>query len=103
MANDALSSVMWTKRFLEAQSYPVKRTVFYQDNKSTMLLQRNGRESTTRRTRHINIRIFYFKDHLDRKEFELEYCPTDNMLADYITKLLQGEKFKQFRKLLMNL
>ena len=53
--------------------------------------------------RHINIRLFYFKDHLDRQEFELEYCPTDIMLADYMTKPLQGEKFKQFRKLLMNL
>ena len=41
-ADNALSSVMWTKLFLEAQSYPFKKTVFCQDTKSTMLVQRNG-------------------------------------------------------------
>ena len=36
-------------------------------------------------------------------EVEIEYCPTDNMVADYFTNPLQGKKFFQFRKTIMNL
>ena len=68
-----------------------------------MLLETNGRESSGRCTRHINIRYFGIKDYVERKEFELEYCPTNDMLADFMTKPLQGEKFKRFLKLIMNL
>ena len=34
---------------------------------------------------------------------EIDYCLTDNMVADYFTKPLQGKKFFQFRKTIMNL
>ena len=43
------------------------------------------------------------KDRVDKKELSLEYCPTDEMIADFLTKPLQGEKFRKFRKLIMNL
>ena len=102
-ADDALTDIMWTKEFLRAQNYGVKKTVLFQDNKSAMLLETNGKESSGRRTRHINIRYFGIQDYVERKEFELEYCPTDDMLADYPSKPLQGEKFQKFRKVIMNL
>ena len=38
-----------------------------------------------------------------RKEVTIEYCPTDEMIADYMTKPLVGSKFKLFRDLIMNL
>ena len=34
---------------------------------------------------------------------KVEYCPTDEMVADYFSKPLQGAKFKKFRKEIMNL
>ena len=102
-ADDTISSIMWTKLFLEAQGYKVNKTTFAQDNTSTMQLEKNGKSSSHKRTRHLNIRYFYITDHLQNKEFELEYCPTDDMIADYMTKPLQGAKFKIFRKKIMNL
>ena len=36
-----------------------------------------------------------------KKEFTIEYCPTEIMLADYYTKPLQGELFRRFRRVLM--
>ena len=33
----------------------------------------------------------------------VKYCPTEDMIADYNTKTLVGNKFKVFRDLIMNL
>lgn len=33
---------------------------------------------------------------------QIQYCPTEEMIADYMTKPLVGAKFKQFHKFIMN-
>ena len=60
--DDALPMVLWARHFLEAQGYEVQDNVVYQDNQSAILLERNGRASSGRRTRHINIRYFFASD-----------------------------------------
>jgi hypothetical protein len=47
--------VLWTRQFLIEQGYKVTDKVVYQDNQSAILLERNGRASSGRRTRHVNI------------------------------------------------
>jgi hypothetical protein len=42
-------------------------------------------------------------DLVGRDEVKIEYCSTDDMIADYHTKPLTGWKFKFFRDLIMNL
>ena len=100
-ADDVMSQMVWTRNFLLAQGFEVKRNVLFQDNQSAMLLERNGIASSSRRTRHINIRFFFIKDRVTSKEIELEFCPTDEMVGDYFTKPLQGAKFREFRKIIM--
>ena len=101
--DDAMAMIIWTRYFLEAQGYGVKDNVLYQYNMSTMLLAKNGRASSGKRTRHINIRYFFVKDRIESKEMRVEHCPTDNMTGDFLTKPLQGSKFYKFRKEIMNL
>ena len=38
------------------------------------------------------------KGHID-----IRYCPTDNMIGEYITKLLHGAKFDNFHQQIMHL
>jgi len=57
-AADASTLVLWTQIFLEAQGYHVKKNVLFQDNKSTILLEQNGKRSSSKRTRAINILYF---------------------------------------------
>jgi len=101
-ADSVTTPMLWTKWFLEEQGYKVTQTVLKQDNKSTILLEENGKESSSKRTRHINIRYFFITDCIQRGEFTVEFCPTDDMWADFLTKPLQGKKFMQLRKILMN-
>ena len=75
----------------------------YQNNQSTMLLAKNGRASSGKRTQHIDIRYFLVKDKVKSGKVKIEYCPTDIMIADYLTKSLQGLRFKWFRDQMLNL
>ena len=64
-------------------------------------MENNGRDSFTGRSRHINMRYFFVKDRVDKGELTIEHCPTKLMIADYMTKPLQGKQFKMFRCLIM--
>ena len=90
---DVLPQVLWTKKFLEDQGVEVKETILYQDNMSSMLLEQNGRQSSTKRTKHMDIHYFYVGEHIQNRTLSLKHCPTEEMLADYFTKPLQGSLF----------
>jgi hypothetical protein len=100
--DDVIAKVLWTKLFLEAQGYNIEKNVLMRDNISSMKLETNGKMSSGKRTRHFDIKYFYITDLLERKELTIQYCPTDKMIADYMTKPLTGSKFHTFRKKVMN-
>ena len=58
-ADDAAVMILWTMLFLEAQGYKVEKNVLYQDNKSAILLEINGKKSAGKRSRALNIRYFF--------------------------------------------
>jgi hypothetical protein len=41
------------------------------------------------------------KDKIDKKEINLMYCPTSEMIADFFSKPQQGQKFRNFRDVIM--
>jgi len=59
-------------------------------------------KSNSERTRHIAIRFYFVKDRVESKEIALQYLPTGDMLADILTKPLQGCAFRKLRKSLLN-
>lgn len=101
--NDAMSLILWTRMFLEAQGFPVIDNVVFQDNQSTMKLQNNGKRSSGKKTRHIDIRYYFVTDNIRRKQLRVEYCPTESMHADFFTKPLQGSLFRAHVTTIMNL
>jgi hypothetical protein len=101
-ADDIVGQAVWTRNFLAAQGYSSETTI-YQDNTSAILLEKNGMESSSKRTRHINIRYYYIKDCIDKRQRTVHHCPTDDMLGDFPNKPLQGKKFFKHRNAIMNL
>ena len=77
-----------------------EKGVLLEDNKSAIHMAHNGK-SISNRTRHIKVRYFFVKQYLDNGEFRLEHCPTKEMIADILTKPLQGELFLELRDLLL--
>jgi hypothetical protein len=100
--DDVMPQILWTKYFLEAQGYKINDSKIFQDNQSTILLAKNGKRSSSKRTRHINIRYFFVTDRVKSNEVSIEYCPTEEMDADFFTKPLQGSLFRKFRNRIMN-
>ena len=99
--DDMMSSILWTRYFLKEQGYNVFDNIIFQDNRSSILLERNGKLSSGKRTKHINVRYFFITDRISKGEVRVEWCSTKKMVADFMTKPLQGSIFKKFRDLIM--
>ena len=99
--SDASNQVLWTRNFLERQGHPQPPALIYQDSQSTIQLMRNGR-SNSERTHHVDIRYFFQHDRISTGDIDIVYLPTTDMIADILTKPLQGKLFKKLRKELLN-
>lgn len=98
--SDSLTQILWSRLFIQAQGYQVPPVTVHQDNKSTIVLAEKGR-SNAGRTRHINIRYYFVKDKIESEEIRVRYTPTEEMVADFFTKPLQGSLFIKFRTFIM--
>ncbi len=52
-------------------------------------------------TRHINIRYYFITDRVNMKEISIDWCLTKKMVADYMSKPLQGILFRELRDYIM--
>jgi hypothetical protein len=99
--DDGINLVLWTKLFLEAQGFEITENKVFQDNQSAILLEVNGKRSSSSRTCALNIRYFFITDQVETGNVSIEYCPTKLMVADFFTKPLQGEAFVRFKNFIM--
>jgi len=87
--------------FLAEQGYELTENIFYQDNQSAIRLEKNGRASCGQKSWHIDVRYFFMQDRFESEGISVVYCPTDEMLADFFTKPLQGSLFRKLRAVLL--
>ena len=78
-ADDMSTLILWTKLFMEAQGCKIKQNILHQDNRTTILLQNNGKRSSGQRTRAFNIRYFFLTDQIEKGNVTVEFCPTKNI------------------------
>ena len=102
-AAELLPQALWTTSFLRHQGYDVKNALLNQDNMSAMLLEKNAVLSRGKKSRHVDVRFFFIKDRVDKGEVDIGFCGTDDMIADFLTKPLQGNKFFRFRNAILGL
>jgi hypothetical protein len=93
-ADDVMPQMLWTLYFLESQGHAIDDNMLHQDNKSSILLETNGRGSSGKRTRHIDVRYFFIADRVKSGDIRI-------MIADYFTKALQGATFWKLRDMIM--
>src|SRR2546423_15489117 len=52
------------------------------------------------KTKHVDVRLHFIRDHIEKGTFNVEYCPTDDILADVMTKGLARERHNQLMGLI---
>ena len=97
--SDQMSEVLGVQQFLMELGFAVVPIV-HQDNTSTILSSAKG-AGASNRTRHVNIRYFWVSQFIDDGTIKVEYTPTANMIADILTKPLQGTLFRTLRSRLL--
>jgi hypothetical protein len=86
--SDLLPYVEKCTEFMHGQGYTLTRPIVLQDNTSTINLV-TGSEGTYR-NKYMRVRQAYVKERVDQMEIRLAHIPTGGMLADGLTKPLQG-------------
>jgi len=98
-ATEATSQAIWLRRILkdmgEKQSGP---TTINCDNKSTITMTKNHVHHS--RTKHIAIKYHFIREAETNMEIRLEYCPTEDQIADTFTKVLPRPRFELLRTML---
>ena len=98
-----MPKMTWTGYLLEAQEYGIDENILYQDNMSVMLLENNRKKSSTKNTKHINVRYYFIKDWVETRAVVIENCTMEEMLGEQFTKPLQGALFRKFGAEIMNI
>ena len=98
--SEYLPKPIFFKLFMNAQGYEPKMTLA-KDNESEIRMLNNGQASCTSNSKHVAIKFFWCTDRIKNGNIKVKYCPTEKMVADYMSKPLQGSLYKQFRKVIM--
>ena len=72
--DDAMPVVLWSLYFIQAQGYDMTHAHIGQDNKSAILLEKNGKFSSSKRTKHIKMKYFFITDKIQPSTCPLRRC-----------------------------
>lgn len=96
---EAVKESIWLKKLLKEIDFKIQdKIVIFEDNESTRKIIMTDKQSN--RTKHISVRYHFIRDLVKKNEISIDYCPSDDMIADTLTKPLSRVKFQKFRDLL---
>lgn len=96
--SEAVKEIQFLKNVIEDFdiNVPAPITIF-SDNQSTIKMIENSKFSS--RTKHIDVRLHFIRDCAYNRQIKIIYCPSEDNVADLLTKPLAGVKIKYLREL----
>lgn len=95
--SDAAGEAMYLRQLLKDLGYRQRGpTTLHEDNQGAIAMGENSTSSG--RTKHIDVRYHYTREKIEKKKICLEYVPTQDQLADILTKPLQRVKLVELRR-----
>jgi hypothetical protein len=94
-ATHAAKEALWLRSLIK-QLFDVNLspTTLFSDNQSAIALTKDNQYHA--RTKHIDIRFHFIRWIVEQGAVRLVYCPTEDMVADTLTKALPSAKVKHF-------
>jgi hypothetical protein len=90
-AGSCCSQILWMQYQLQDYGVTASKTPIFCDSTSAIAISNNPVLHS--RTKHIDIRYHFIRDHVMKEDVELHFIPTDNQLADLFTKPLDESRF----------
>lgn len=90
------AQVLWLLQSLRDFGYNYNKIPIFCDNTSTINLSKNPILHS--RTKHIDIKHHFLRDHIEKHDFELLHVSTKEQLADIFTKPLPLDQFVFIRR-----
>ncbi|KAI9038472.1 Ty1/Copia family ribonuclease HI [Aspergillus affinis] len=88
---------LWLASMLESMEFGgVRPMKIFTDSEPALKLANNAQKHS--RSKHIDIRVHWIRDAIQKGDIELQYISTDEMIADALTKALLKVKFDQHAK-----
>lgn len=97
---NAAKQCLWLRRFVMelGDPYAEEPTILYTDNQAAQSLSTNPIHDS--RTKHIDIRYHFIREFVDDGKAKILWKPTDEMIADDLTKPLAPILHNKFRTLM---
>jgi hypothetical protein len=89
------AQLLWMRQTLRDFGYNLSKVPLLCDNESAIRLADNPIEHN--RTKHIDIRHHFLRDHQQRGDIDVSHTSTENQLADIFTKPVDEKKFCRLR------
>ena len=93
----SMAKILWSRYFIESKGYKFAHNKLMEDNKSAILLENNGKFSSSKRNKHINTRYLFVMYRLAQVHLEIEHCHSERIWDNIMSKPLQERAFKEFR------
>lgn len=90
-AGSCCAQVLWMKNQLHDYGTDFRQIPIYCDNTSAIAISNNP--CLHSRTKHIDLRYHFIRDHVMKEDVELHFIPTEYQLADLFTKPLDEARF----------
>jgi hypothetical protein len=90
------TQLLWMKTLLGDCGFSQDTLIINCDNTSAINISKNPVQHF--QTKHIDIRHHFLRDLVESEVVSLSFIPTENQLADILTKPLDGSKFESLRK-----
>jgi hypothetical protein len=91
VAGHCCAQLLWMRQTLRNYGYKLSKIPLLCDNESAIRMADNPVEHS--RTKHIDIRYHFLRDHQQRGDIEIAYVSTKEQLADIFTKPLVEKTF----------
>jgi hypothetical protein len=92
-ARHCCAQLLWMRQTLRDYGYKLSKVPLQCDNESAIRMSNNPVEHS--RTKHIDIRYNFLRDHKQKGDIEIAYVSTHNQLADIFTKPLDEKTFSK--------
>ena len=94
----AAQEAIWLQQLTsDLMNKSIQEMIIYEDNQTTICLAKN--QQVHGRTKHIDIKYHFVRDLVEAGRIKVEYCASENMIADILTKGLRINRFEMLRQL----